>query len=144
MKSWVSTWLTPSLVIGGIVAGAWFGGQYKTDANTRMFESPEQRNDVINRYTEYPNDYDLYKLMIRNEKLDKKLDTSFAVSTAIFKNDIARQKLDSANKVHTMLSRASRDSVVKKQAAAIQDIRREQRNTSNAIQLILQKLDTTQ
>ena len=124
MKSWVSTWLTPSLLLGAIIGGAWYGGQLMTDADTRMFEDAKQK------------------------EMRAYLDTSYAFVNAMFKEDRARMIADSLNSVSAISSRANRDSIVKKQAKDIDDVRREQRITSNAVQLILSNqqkiLDTIQ
>ena len=148
MKSWVSTWLTPSLLLGAIIGGAWYGGQLMTDADTRMFEDAKQKEKTRSHIDSDYNEVKNYQLMQEQKEMRAYLDTSYAFVNAMFKEDRARMIADSLNSVSAISSRANRDSIVKKQAKDIDDVRREQRITSNAVQLILSNqqkiLDTIQ
>jgi len=53
-KSWVSTWLTPSLLLGAIVYGGYYAGQflqkdedYKESVKNVQFDDSEQKHDVV-------------------------------------------------------------------------------------------------
>ena len=141
MKAWVGTWLTPSLIIGGIVAGAFYVGDFKKDSDTRMFESASQKEKTRAHIDSDYNEVRNYQLMEEQKEMKLQLDTAYAWVNARFKEDIAKRHLDSLNKVKAIESRAKRDSIVQSQATTIAEMEREQRITSNAIQLILQKLE---
>lgn len=141
MKAWVGTWLTPSLIIGGIVAGAFYVGDFKKDSDTRMFESAAQKEKTRAHIDSDYNEVRNYQLMEEQKEMKLQLDTAYAWVNARFKEDIAKRHLDSLNKVKAIESRARRDSIVQSQASTIAEMEREQRITSNAIQLILQKLE---
>lgn len=141
MKSWVGTWLTPSLIIGGIVAGAFYVGDFKKDSDTRMFESASQKEKTRSHIDSDYNEVRNYKLMEEQKEMKIELDTAYAWVNARFKEDIAKRHLDSLNKAKAILSRQRRDSIFEVQANTISEMEREQRITSNAIQLILQKLE---
>lgn len=141
MKAWVGTWLTPSLIIGGIVAGAFYVGDFKKDSDTRMFETASQKEKTRAHIDSDYNEVRNYQLMEEQKKMKLELDTAYAWVNARFKEDIAKRHLDSLNKVKAIESRAKRDSIVQTQATTIAEMEREQRITSNAIQLILQKLE---
>jgi hypothetical protein len=141
MKSWVGTWLTPSLVIGGIVAGAFYVGDFKKDSDTRMFESASQKEKTRSHIDSDYNEVRNYQLMEEQKQMKVQLDTAYAWVNARFKEDIAKRNLDSVNKSKAILSRQKRDSIFESQANTISEMEREQRITSNAIQLILQKIE---
>jgi hypothetical protein len=143
MKNWLNTWLTPSLILGGIIAGAWATSEFKADSNTRMFESAAQKEKTRAHIDSDYNEVKNYQLMQEQKQMKAELDTAYAFVNAIFKEDREARRLDSLNNANAIKSRAQRDSLVKKQAQDIEDMRREQRITSNAVQLILSKLDTT-
>ena len=141
MKSWVGTWLTPSLIIGGIVAGAFYVGDFKKDSDTRMFETASQKEKTRAHIDSDYNEVRNYQLMEEQKEMKLELDTAYAWVNARFKEDIAKRHLDSLNKVKAISSRQRRDSIFEAQATIISEMEREQRITSNAIQLILQKLE---
>ncbi len=140
MKSWVSIWLTPSLVLGSLLYGAWFVSGYRAESDQRMFKTPEQRiitRDHINSdYNEVKN----YQLMQDQKQMKMELDTAYAFVNALFKEDRARIKLDSLNSANAIRSRAKRDSINVKNRDDIEAIQREQTISSNTIQLILQEV----
>ena len=144
MKSWVGTWLTPSLIIGGIVAGAFYVGDFKKDSDTRMFESASQKEKTRSHIDSDYNEVRNYQLMEEQKEMKIELDTAYAWVNARFKEDIAKRHLDSLNKAKAIKSRQRRDSIFEAQATTISEMEREQRITSNAIQLILQKLEEVQ
>lgn len=141
MKSWVGTWLTPSLIIGGIVAGAFYVGDFKKDSDTRMFESASQKEKTRSHIDSDYNEVRNYQLMEEQKEMKIELDTAYAWVNARFKEDIEKRHLDSLNKAKAIASRERRDSIFEAQANTISEMEREQRITSNAIQLILQKLE---
>lgn len=141
MKTWVGTWLTPSLIIGAIVSGAFYVGDFKKDSDTRMFESAAQKEKTRAHIDSDYNEVRNYQLMEEQKEMKLQLDTAYAWVNARFKEDIEKRHLDSLNKVKAIESRAKRDSIVQAQARIIAEMEREQRITSNAIQLILQKLE---
>ena len=141
MKAWLGTWLTPSLIIGGIVAGAFYVGDFKKDSDTRMFESSAQKEKTRSHIDSDYNEVRNYQLMEEQKEMKIELDTAYAWVNARFKEDIAKRHLDSLNKAKAILSRQRRDSIVQAQAKTLSEMEREQRTTSNAIQLILQKLE---
>lgn len=141
MKSWVGTWLTPSLIIGGIVAGAFYVGDFKKDSDTRMFESAAQKEKTRSHIDSDYNEVRNYQLMEEQKEMKIELDTAYAWVNARFKEDIVKRHLDSLNKAKAIASRERRDSIFEVQANTISEMEREQRITSNAIQLILQKLE---
>ena len=144
IKSWVSTWLTPSLVIGSIVAGAFYVGNFLNDSETRMFESAAQKEKTRAHIDSDYNEVRNYQLMEEQKQMKLELDTAYAWVNARFKEDIQQRHLDSINKLKAIASRARRDSIFEAQASAIEEMKREQTITSNAIQLILTKLEEVQ
>ena len=141
MKSWLSTWLTPSLIIGGIVAGAFYVGDFKKDSDTRMFETAKQKEKTRSHIDSDYNEVKNYQLMEEQKTMKVELDTAYAWVNARFKEDMEKRHLDSLNNLKAIQSRAKRDSIFELQSKTIQQIEREQRISSNAIQLILQKLE---
>ena len=141
MKSWVGTWLTPSLIIGSIVAGAFYFGEYRSNADTRMFESASQKEKTRAHIDSDYNEVKNYQLMEEQKEMKLQLDTAYAWVNARFKEDIEQRRLDSVNNIRAIASRKERDSLLKTQAELIQQIQREQTITSNAIQLILSRID---
>jgi hypothetical protein len=140
MKGWVSTWLTPSLVIGGIVAGAFYVGDFKKDSDTRMFETAAQKEKTRAHIDSDYNEVRNYQLMEEQKEMKLQLDTAYAWVNARFKEDIAKKHIDSLNAAAAIKSRAKRDSLLALEVAEIEQIKREQMITSNAIQLMLQKI----
>lgn len=152
-KTWIKDWLTPSLLFGFIVMGAWVGGQYKKDSENRMFQDAKQKEKTRAHIDSDYNEVKNYQLMLEQKQMKLELDTAYAWVNAVFKEDREARELESKNLEDAIKSRHRRDSVVKatmeaqKRSDSIanvryEEIQREQRITSNAVQLILSKLDT--
>lgn len=148
MKNFVSTWLTPSLILGAIVMGAWIGGQMKADANTRMFENAQQKEKTKSHIDSDYNEVKNYQLMEQVTEMKVELDTAYAFVNAMFKEDREAKIIATENNADAIKSRAKRDSnnvatarkqdsISKAQTVRLNNIEREQRITANAVQLIL-------
>ncbi len=138
----VKEWLTPSLLLGAIVMGAYYGGEFKATSKTVQFETPAQKEKTRAHIDSDYNEVRNYQLMEQVTEMKVELDTAYAFVNAMFKEDRAARRMDSINSASAIKSRKARDSIVRAQAQAIENIQREQRITSNAVQLILAKLDT--
>jgi len=106
-KTWVQIWLTPSMVLGGIVFFAWKAGYFEQ----RMFETPEQR---IKTKTLVDAPYNEYQLLMKRdsvlrqgekvEKIEKSLMIAFDSINVRWKDDIE-------DKTSRISSRNKRDSL---------------------------------
>jgi hypothetical protein len=140
LKSFVGTWLTPSLILGGIVLGANYIGKMEVDNATKQFESPSQKEKTRQHIDSDYNEVKNYQLMQEQKQMKVQLDTSYAFVNALFKEDRARIKADSINSASAVKSRAKRDSTNNKVVKDIEQIQREQIIQTNTNQLILQEL----
>ena len=75
MKSWVSIWLTPSLILGSLIYGAWFVSGYKAESNQRMFETVEQRVKTKDHIDSDYNEVKNYQLMLEQKQMKIDLDS---------------------------------------------------------------------
>ena len=137
----VKDYLTPSLLIGAIIAGAYWGGEFIAVSKTVQFENPAQKEKTRAHIDSDYNEVRNYQLMQEVTGMKVELDTAYAFVNAMFKEDRAKRKLDSINSANAIISRAKRDSTVLNQAEEIKQIKREQQVTSNAVQLTLTKVD---
>lgn len=140
LKGWIGIWLTPSLLLGGIVYLAWFGSGALEVAKQLMFKDVEQRIKTSDHINSDYNEVKNYQLMEEQKQMKTELDTAYAFVNAIFKEDRARIKLDSTNNADAISSRHKRDSTNLKVVQDIEVIQREQSNTNNAILIILDEL----
>lgn len=134
--------ITNISIIGLGVSILWTGMKYAAESETKMFESPSQREKTRQHIDSDYNEVRNYQLMEQVTEMKVELDTAYAFVNAMFKEDRAARRLDSINSASAIKSRKARDSIVRAQAKTIENIQREQRITSNAVQLILAKLDT--
>lgn len=135
-------WLTPGLLLGAIVTGAYYGGEYKAESKEVQFSSPKEKvlteKHMNSGYSEVAN-------LLAAQELAKKADTLKKVydfALYVFEND-------RDNTISAIESRNTRDSAYaetakqqKKNDSVIQIIQYEQRNASRATELILKKLDS--
>lgn len=130
-------WVILLGVFGGIFAAVFAWGEWKNIMQERMFKDSEERiltqQMVARPYSEYKNMQKADSLLMQQKDLNAAFDT-------INKRYIN----DEEDKKSRVNSRAKRDTLLVKYGISIEDIQREQRIISNAVQLILQKLDTTQ
>lgn len=152
MKSFMTTWLTPSLLLGGIVYFAYYFGEFKTVSKTNQFDSPAQKEKTRQHIDSDYNEVKNYKLGEELKVMKTDLDTAFAFVNAKFKEDLE-------DKNHRIKSREARDSLGKANTKAIRiqdslaairyntirteqiEIQREQKILSNSTLLIIEKLD---
>ena len=140
LKSFVGTWLTPSLILGGIVLGANYIGKMEVDNATKQFESPAQKEKTRQHIDSDYNEVKNYQLMEEQKQMKVELDTAYAFVNALFKEDRARMKVDSVNSANAIQSRAKRDSTNKKVVVDIELIQREQTILTNTNIAILREL----
>ena len=139
-KNWVSTYFTPTLLIGAVIGGAFYFGSFKEDSESKQFESPAQKEKTRQHIDSDYNEVRNYQLMEEQKEMKIQLDTSFAYVNALFKEDRARLKLDSINSANAIKSRAKRDSLNAIVILDINNIKRDQTIQANTNQLILQEL----
>ena len=137
----MSTWLTPSLILGGMIFGANYIGKMEVKNESQQFESPAQKEKTRQHIDSDYNEVKNYQLMEEQKQMKVELDTAYAFVNALFKEDRARLKIDSTNSANAIKSRSKRDSLNTKAMIDIEEIQREQKILSNTTQLILQKLD---
>lgn len=140
----VVQWVILLGVFGGILGAAIAWGEWKNIMQERMFKDSNERVRTEQHIAE---PFSRYKMQLKNDSIlmqQKFLNTAFDTINVRYAND-------EEDKKSRIKSRARRDSsyfsIIKsqKKSDSVQiEIQREQRNTSNAIQLILQKLDTAQ
>ena len=140
MKNWVSTWLTPSLILGSLLYGSWFVSGYMSDSKQRMFESVEQR---IKTKTLVDTPYSEYQNLKKRDSLlsqQKELFVIFDTINKMYESDIE-------DKEDRIKSRAQRDSILIETSIAQiksdsvqKEIQREQKILANTNQLILDAL----
>ncbi len=121
-KSWVGTWLTPSLLLGAIVAGGFLGGKflqkdedYKENVKTVQFDDASQKAKTIEHIN---SDYTPVKQYQNQQRLDsiyvfameqfqeKQYNDSIIHAEEHYKDSIKKLKEKKVEK-----SRAGRDSV---------------------------------
>jgi hypothetical protein len=127
-------------VIIGLVAVFMAWGENNKDVETRIFESPSQKEKTRQHIDSDYNEVKNYQLMQEQKQMKVELDTAYAFVNALFKEDRARLKMDSINSASAIKSRATRDSTNNKVVKDIQQIQREQIIQTNTNQLILQEL----
>lgn len=128
-----------SVIIGAIaVFMTW--GETKKDIETKIFESPAQKEKTRQHINSDYNEVRNYQLMEEQKEMKVQLDTAFAYVNALFKEDRARMKLDSVNSASAIKSRATRDSTNTVMVTDINNIKRDQTIQANTNQLILQEL----
>ena len=130
-------WVILLGVFSGIFAAVYTWGEWKNIMQERMFKDSNERVKTEQHIAE---PFSRYRMQLKNDSI--LMQQKFL--NAAFDTINVRYSLDEEDKKSRIKSRADRDSIFVEQAVIIQDIQREQRNTSNAVQLILQKLDTTQ
>lgn len=140
----VVQWVILLGVFGGIFAAAIAWGEWKNIMQERMFKDSNERVRTEQHIAE---PFSKYKMQLKNDSIlmqQKFLNIAFDTINVRYAND-------EEDKKSRIKSRARRDSSYfsiiesQKKSDSVQiEIQREQRNTSNAIQLILQKLDTVQ
>ena len=140
MKNWVSTWLTPSLILGSLLYGSWFVSGYMSDSKQRMFESVEQR---IKTKTLVDTPYSEYQNLKKRDSLlsqQKELFVIFDTINKMYESDIE-------DKEDRIKSRAQRDSILIETSIAQiksdsvqKEIQREQKILANTNQHILEVL----
>jgi len=140
MKNWVSTWLTPSLILGAILLGSWKGSEMLAIAKQLMFETVEQRIKTKDHINSDYNEVKNYQLMEEQKQMKIELDTAYAFVNAIFKEDRARIKIDSTDSADAVRSRAKRDSTNLKVVNDIENIQREQVIQTNINLSLLQEM----
>jgi hypothetical protein len=140
LKSIMTTWLTPSLILGGMLFGANYVGKMEINNESKQFENPAQKEKTRQHIDSDYNEVRNYQLMEEQKEMKVQLDTSFAFVNALFKEDRARLKLDSINSANAIKSRHARDSLNEKVIFDINNIKRDQTIQANTNQLILQEL----
>jgi len=140
MKNWVSTWLTPSLILGSLLYGSWFVSGYMSESKQRMFESVEQR---IKTKTLVDTPYSEYQNLKKRDSLlsqQKELFVIFDTINKMYESDIE-------DKEDRIKSRAQRDSILIETSIAQiksdsvqKEIQREQKILANTNQHILEVL----
>ena len=140
LRSYVGTWLTPSLILGGIVLGANYIGKMEIKNESQQFESPAQKEKTRQHIDSDYNEVKNYQLMEEQKQMKVELDTAYAFVNALFKEDRARLKIDSVNSANAIKSRFKRDSLNAKVIFDINNIKRDQTIQTNTNQLILQEL----
>ena len=133
--------------IGSIIGFAYYFGVFQKDIETKTFKDPAQREKTAAHINSDYNEVKNYQLMVEQKEMKADLDTAYAYVNTLFKEDRQARKLDSLNSISAIKSRAKRDSSNLIQTKRLDNIEREQRISSNAIQLILvklEKLDTIQ
>ncbi len=128
-------WVILLGVFGGIFAAVFTWGEWKNIMQERMFKDSNERVKTEQHIAE---PFSRYRMQLKNDSI--LMQQKFL--NAAFDTINVRYTEDEEDKKSRVKSRSDRDSIFKEQAVIIQDIQREQRNTSNAVQLILQKLDT--
>ena len=143
-KDYVKQWLTPSLLIGAIVSGAYYIGEMKTDNKTKQFSTPAQKEKTRQHIDSDYNEVKNYQLMQEQRQMKVELDTAYAYVNALFKEDRAARLVDSLNSANAVKSRTVRDSLNIQAMKDVSEIQREQKIISNQLFVILEHLkDTT-
>ncbi len=142
-KNWVSTYFTPTLLIGAVIGGAFYFGEFKTDSKSKQFSTPAQKEKTRQHIDSDYNEVKNYQLMQEQKQMKVELDTAYAYVNAMFKEDRAARLVDSLNSVDAVKSRAIRDSLNVKTMTDINEIQREQKIISNQLFVILEHLKDT-
>ena len=129
--------ITFLLVVFGGYKGAIAWGRWTAVQEERMFKDSEERVKTQQMVAE---PYSKYRMMMKNDTIleqQKFLRAAFDTINRRYAND-------EEDKKSRVISRAKRDSTQKIQLEVNKEIQRDIRNIENAVQLILQKVDTTQ
>lgn len=135
LGSYIRDWITPSLLLGGILFVAWYGSEYMTQLKETTFDNSRQKIKVIDHTNEVPNAVDNYKGMLENIKQAKRLDSVYKFALDVFEDN-------SKNSEHAIKSRAKRDSI--NQMLMLNTLRQQavQEEQTQTIKKILKKLDS--
>lgn len=139
-KNWVSTYFTPTLIIGAVIGGAFYFGEYKTDSESKQFESPAQKEKTRQHINSNYNEVKNYQLGERLLVMEREFDTAFAYLKRDIEISMDLKRVDSVNSVDAVKSRAKRDSLNAIAINDINNIKRDQTIQTNTTQLILQEL----
>jgi uncharacterized protein YjcR len=142
-KHWVSTYFTPTLLIGAVIGGAFYFGAFKKDSESKQFESSSQKEKTRQHIDSDYNEVKNYQLMQEQKQMKVELDTAYAYVNALFKEDRAARLADSLNSVDAVKSRAVRDSLNIQAMRDVSEIQREQKIISNQLFIILEHLKDT-
>lgn len=132
---YIKDWLTPTLLLGAIVGGAYYGGEFLAKSKEVQFDDSEQKHKVIQHTEEVPNAVDNYKGMLENIQQAKRLDSVYKFALDVFEDN-------SQNSEHAIKSRSKRDSI--NQMLMLNTLRQQaiQEEQTQAIKKILRKLDS--
>lgn len=135
LGSYIRDWLTPSLLLGGILFVAWYGSEYMTQLKETTFDDSRQKIKVVDHTNEVPNAVDNYKQQQEIIKKSAKLDSVYNFALDVFENN-------SKNSEHAIKSRSKRDSI--NQMLMLNTLRQQviQEEQTQTIKKILIKLDS--
>ncbi len=136
--------ITNVSIIGMGISIIWLGMRYVAEADTKMFDSPTDKEKTRAHIDSDYNEVKNYKLMEEQKEMKAELDTAYAWVNARFKEDVNKRKLDSMNKADAIKSRANRDSLFVRQGNDIDNVKKNVSRIENAVQRILDNQEVFQ
>ena len=135
LKSWLSGYFTPALVLGGLVS-MW------VIAETRTLDSPEQKVELRNHLANTPTDVDLY---VQGEKLIEvsvELNETVEATDSIFAFAKKITKESTKNQKDAIKSRGTRDSLLQEAFKIVNENSKAIKQNTETNKKILKKLDS--